>query len=55
MILFLGERKIFNTGNSKGITIPNAVIKEIEKDHVFEIVDVFYNSKTKEIVLRAKH
>ncbi|WP_319372199.1 hypothetical protein [uncultured Ilyobacter sp.] len=54
MILFLGERKIFNTGNSKGITIPNAIIKEIEKDHLFEIVDVYYNDETKEIVLKAK-
>ena len=54
MILFLGERKIFNTGNSRGITIPNAVIKEIEKIHPCDVVDVFYDDEKKEIILKTK-
>ncbi len=28
--IYLGERKIYNAGNSKNVTIPSALVKKIE-------------------------
>lgn len=35
-LLFLGTRAVYNGGNSKNITIPKAVFKELEKEGIKE-------------------
>lgn len=52
-VLYLGKRSVYNAGNSKNISVPRAVLKELEKenDSIAE-ADVFYNKKTKELTIR---
>ncbi len=51
-ILYLGKRSVYNAGNSKNISVPRTVLKELEKDNKkIREADVFYNKKTKVITI----
>ncbi len=47
-IMFIGTRSVYNGGNSKNITVPKSILKELEKKGIKEEelkeVDIYYDS-----------
>ncbi len=51
--IYLGERKIYNAGNSKNFTIPSALVKKIESSgQEIEKAEIWYDIEKKEIMLK---
>jgi putative transposon-encoded protein len=58
-ILYLGKRSVYNAGNSKNISIPKIVLKDLSKKENFKIkelditeVEVYFNRREKEMILK---
>ena len=54
-LIFLGTRAIYNGGNSKNITVPAAVLKELQKEGIdtekLEEANVYYNKKDRNLIV----
>ncbi len=55
-IIYLGKRSVYNAGNSKNISIPRLVLKELEKlypekEEISE-ADVYFDKETRELILK---
>ncbi len=50
--MFIGTRAVYNGGNSKNITVPKPILKELEKKGLKEEdikeVDIYYDRDKKE-------
>lgn len=54
-IMYLGRRKIYSSGNSKHISIPKGILKELEggeKNVNVEEAELFYNREKGEILVK---
>ena len=53
--MFIGTRAIYNGGNSKNITVPKAILKELErkglKEEDIKEADIYYDRKTVEMTI----
>jgi len=53
--MFIGTRAIYNGGNSKNITIPKAILKELEKkglrEEEIKEADIYYERDKCEIII----
>lgn len=53
--MFIGTRAVYNGGNSKNITIPKAILKELEKKGVKEEdikeADIYYDREKREMLV----
>ena len=53
--MFIGTRAVYNGGNSKNITVPKPILKELEKKGVKEEdikeVDIYYDRDKKEMTV----
>ena len=53
--MFIGTRAVYNGGNSKNITIPKSILKELEKNGLKEEeikeVDIYYDREKKEMTV----
>lgn len=52
--MYLGKRSVYTSGNSKHISIPRPVLKELAEKNFKEVeeVEVFYNRETREVMLK---
>ncbi len=54
--MFIGTRSIYNGGNSKNITIPKAILKELEKkglkEEEIKEADIYYERDKLEIIIK---
>ncbi len=52
-VIYLGKRSVYNGGNSKNISVPRLVIKELEKNNLkISEADVYYDKENKELTLK---
>lgn len=54
-IMYLGRRKIYSSGNSRHISIPKGILKELEggeKSVIVEEAELFYNREKGEILVK---
>ena len=54
-IMYLGRRKIYSSGNSRHISIPKGILRELEggeKNVIVEEAELFYNREKGEILLK---
>lgn len=55
-LIFLGTRSVYNGGNSKNITIPAVVLKELKKEGIdtekIEEANVYYNKKERNLIVK---
>ena len=53
--MFIGTRAIYNGGNSKNITVPKAILKELErkglKEEDIKEADIYYDRETVEMTI----
>lgn len=53
--MFIGTRAVYNGGNSKNITVPKPILKELEKKGLKEEdikeVDIYYDRDKKEMTV----
>ena len=53
--MFIGTRAVYNGGNSKNITLPKPILKELEKKGLKEEdmkeVDIYYDRDKKEMTV----
>ncbi len=53
--MFIGSRAVYNGGNSKNITVPKPILKELEKNGLKEEdikeVDIYYDRERKEMII----
>ncbi len=54
--MFIGTRAVYNGGNSKNITVPKPILKELEKNGIKEEelkeVDIYYDRTKFEMVIK---
>ncbi len=54
-IMFIGRRSVYNGGNSKNITVPKSILKELEKKGIKEEelkeVDIYYDRVKGEMLI----
>ncbi len=54
-IMFIGTRSVYNGGNSKNITVPKSILKELEKKGIKEDelkeVDIYYDRVKGEMLI----
>ncbi len=54
-IMFIGTRSVYNGGNSKNITVPKSILKELEKKGIKEEelkeVDIYYDRVKGEMLI----
>lgn len=54
-IMYLGRRKIYSSGNSRHISIPKGILRELEggeKNVIVEEAELFYNREKGEILVK---
>lgn len=54
-IMYLGRRKIYSSGNSRHISIPKGILKELEggeKNVIVEEAELFYNREKGEMLVK---
>lgn len=53
--MFIGTRAVYNGGNSKNITVPKPILKELEKKGLkqeeIKEVDIYYDRDKKEMTV----
>ena len=53
--MFIGTRAVYNGGNSKNITVPKSILKELEKKGLkqeeIKEVDIYYDRNKKEMTV----
>ncbi len=53
--MFIGTRAVYNGGNSKNITVPKSILKELEKKGLkqeeIKEVDIYYDRDKKEMTV----
>ena len=53
--MFIGTRAVYNGGNSKNITVPKSILKELEKKGLkqeeIKEVDIYYDREKKEMTV----
>jgi len=53
--MFIGTRAVYNGGNSKNITVPKAILKELKKNGLKEEeikeVNIYYDIEKKEMII----
>jgi hypothetical protein len=53
--MFIGRRSVYNGGNSKNITVPKSILKELEKKGIKEEelkeVDIYYDRVKGEMLI----
>lgn len=53
--MFIGTRAVYNGGNSKNITVPKAILKELEKNGIREEgmkeVNIYFDIERKEMIV----
>lgn len=54
-IMYLGRRKIYSSGNSRHISIPKGILRELEggeKNVIVEEAELFYNREKGEMLVK---
>ena len=53
--MFIGTRAVYNGGNSKNITVPKPILKELErkglKEEDIKEADIYYDRETVEMTI----
>ncbi len=54
--MFIGTRAVYNGGNSKNITVPKPILKELERNGIKEEeikeVDIYYDRTKYEMIIK---
>ena len=53
--MYIGRRKVYTSGNSKHLSIPKHILREVEEDLTYKLieeVELYYDKENKEMIIK---